>query len=46
MTPKQRSPPLFKFMQGSNTGEPSGVRKDDKGNNDTASEATDNDGGF
>ncbi|KAL0795911.1 hypothetical protein Bca101_067288 [Brassica carinata] len=38
--------PIFKFTSTSHTGEASGVKKADKGIADTASEGSDNDGGF
>lgn len=38
--------PLFKFTSTFHTGEASGVKKADKATADTASEGSDNDGGF
>lgn len=46
VTPLQPTAPLFKVTQSCKTGEPTGMRKRDKCNIETASEASDNDGGF
>ncbi|KAL0733718.1 hypothetical protein Bca4012_009928 [Brassica carinata] len=43
VTPSQPSPPMFKLTQSCQGTEPSGVRKRDKGDKETSSEASDND---